>query len=138
VGAFLNKLTCYGIFREQVKLFCTHAWTNVASCCGSINVQIRRWQYLWVNNFVLLQVEVVWVVKPCSVVNLWNVGILPQHYTALQSKKISTRNFTAAKTSNLAALCWLLFMNKQIYEYYGHILDRNHLIWSHSSPKDPG
>jgi len=43
---------------------------------------------------VKIRVEILWVTTPCSVVvgcqrsmDVWNVGILPQHYTASQPRR---------------------------------------------------
>jgi len=36
---------------------------------------------------VMIQVEVFWIMTPCSIVDLWNFGILPQHCTASQPRR---------------------------------------------------
>jgi len=71
-----------------------------------------RVSYLPSEREMFFQAEVVWVMTPCSVVvgyqydedggsmDLWNVGILPQHYTASQLRKLRLETSLLWKPQN--------------------------------------
>jgi len=64
-----------------------HSFNRPFTSVEPIKKKIHNYASCETSMAVMFQVEVFWFVTPYSVVDLWNVGILPQHYAGSQPRR---------------------------------------------------